>query len=81
LRTTLATTTEQPAELNKETPSLSYAGAEGTGRLRATWRGPVSGLRFSLTLTVKGEDSSPLVDLHNKQDDPTEETDGDILLA
>jgi Ran GTPase-activating protein (RanGAP) involved in mRNA processing and transport len=35
-------------------------GAEGTGRLRATWRGPVSGLRLSLTLTVKGEDGSLL---------------------
>jgi small ubiquitin-related modifier len=41
-------------------------GAEATGRLRATWRGPVSRLRFSLTLTVKGEDGSLLLFTINK---------------
>ena len=56
----------QCAELTYFDLGGNRVGAEGTGRLRATWRGPVSGLRFSLTLTVKGEDSSPLICTINK---------------
>ncbi len=36
-------------------------GAKGAWMLRATWRGAVSGLRFCLKLTIKGQDSSLLL--------------------
>jgi len=42
-RTTLATTTERPAELDKETPSLSYVQDETQGKV-------------SVHLKVKGQD-------------------------